>query len=166
MTDTSVYAVQAGVGVDREALRAELEATRQAFHDRLAAVSGAQWRQKYPGSAWTVAEVFTHLTWSVEYLPQEVESARRGKGMFNMPRPLRDPLSYWYMRLLARNSTPDSVRRRYDAAMDATLKALETVPDSDWNLSANFYGEGRHTVAQLFRTPAHHLAEHTAELAP
>lgn len=77
---------------------------------------------------------------------------------------LADPLSYWLNRWLARGSTPDSIRRRYDAAMMATIAALDTVPDSDWLLGAEFYGHGFHSVADLFQTPARHLAEHTAGL--
>ncbi len=61
----------------------------------------------------------------------------------------------------ARKSDPASLRRRYDAAMDAVLAALETVPDSDWGLGARFYGERFYTVADLFATPGHHLVEHT-----
>ena len=164
MIGTPVNAVHPRSVPDRRVLHAQLEATRAAFHERLDAVADDRWGQKCPGSAWTVGEVFAHLTWALEYLPKEVESARRGKGMFNLPKWLGDPLSYWYNRLLARNATPESIRRRYDAAMDATIKAVETVPDSDWQLGAQFYGEGFYTVVDLFQTPAEHLAEHTAGL--
>ena len=164
MMQTSVDAAQPRQVTARQALRAELEATRAAFHERLASVPAERWREKYPGSAWTVGEVFVHLTWAIEYLPKEIEMARQGKGMFNMPKWLADPLSYWMIRYMARNSTPSSVRQRYDAAVDATLQALESIPDSDWGLGANFYGHGFYTVADLFHTPAEHLAEHTAGL--
>jgi hypothetical protein len=148
----------------RAALREALEATRTAFHDLLDGVSGDRWREKSPASAWTVAEVFVHLTWALEYLPKEVSAARRGKGMFNMPKWLADPASFWYIRFLARTSTPASVRRRYDAAMDAAIRALEQVPDGDWERGAKFYGEGFHTVAELFRVPGRHFVEHTMGL--
>ena len=46
----------------------------------------------------------------------------------------------------------------------AAIQALEAVPDSDWERGANFYGEGFHTVADLFQVPAKHLAEHTVGL--
>ena len=59
---------------------------------------------------------------------------------------------------------PAALVRRYDAAMDATLAALATVPDSDWGLGARFYGHGFYTVADLFATPGQHLAEHTTPL--
>jgi hypothetical protein len=162
MTPAPVAAVQTPPLTDRAALRMELEATRAAFQALLNRVAGNRWRRKSPGSAWTVAEVCVHLTWALDYLPQEVASARRGQGMFNFPKWLADPFSYWYIRLIARTSTPDQVRQRYNAAIDAALAALEQVPDSDWERGADFYGEGFHTVADLFRAPARHLAEHTA----
>jgi DinB superfamily len=164
MIDTSVLTVRPGPVTEREALRAGLEATRTTFHNLLDSVSGDRWFMKSPASAWTMAEVFAHVTWALEYLPKEIARARRGKGMFNMPKRVADPASYWFIRLTARKSTPESVRRRYDAAIDAAIKALESVPDSDWELGAEFYGEGFHTVADLFRVPAKHLAEHTAGL--
>jgi hypothetical protein len=147
---------------DRAGLRADLEATRAAFHALVDAAAGTTWRTQSPGSAWTAGEVLVHLTWALEYLPEEVARARRGKGMFNMPKWIADPGSFWIIRRQARKSDPQSLHRRYDAAMDAVLAALETVPDSDWGLGARFYGHGFYTVAGLFATPAEHLAEHTA----
>ncbi|QLQ04728.1 MAG: hypothetical protein HZY76_00535 [Anaerolineae bacterium] len=69
--------------------------------------------------------------------------------MYNLPKWLAEPGSYWLNRWLARKSDPVSVRRRY-AAMDATLAALESVPDSDWDKGAAFYGHGFHSVRDLF----------------
>jgi hypothetical protein len=53
------------------------------------------------------------------------------------------------------------VRRRYDAAIDASIRALDGVKDNEWALGANFYGHGFHTIADLFRVPADHVTEHT-----
>lgn len=164
MIQTPVRTVQPSPVTDGEALREGLDATRAAFHDLLISIPADRWHEKSPATEWTVAEVFVHLTWALEYLPKEVSCARRGKGMFNFPKWLADPLSYWYIRLIARKATPQSIRRRYDAAMDAAIEALATVPDSDWSCGAEFYGEGFHTVADLFRVPAHHLSEHTIGL--
>lgn len=162
MANATVSAVQSQPIADRGALRAGLEATRTAFHGILDSVSGDRWLQKSPGSAWSVREVFVHVTWALEYLPKEIAMARQGKGMFNISKRVADPVSYWLIRWTARRSTPDSIQRRYDAAIDATIRALEMVPDSDWLLGADFYGEGHYTVLDLFQVPAHHLAEHTA----
>ena len=155
--------VPAAVVVDRAQVRAELEAARAAFH-RLVEAAGPRWQEKSASTAWTVGEVLVHLTWALEYLPQEVAMARRGKGMFNMPQWIANPASFWIIRRQARKSDPASLLRRYDAAMDAALAALETVPDGDWGLGARFYGHGFYTVADLFATPGQHLAEHTTPL--
>ena len=155
--------VQVTMAVDRGVVRAELEAVRGAFH-RLVAEAGPRWHEKSATTAWTVGEVLVHLTWALEYLPKEVEMARKGKGMFNMPQWLADPASYWIIRRQARKSDPASILRRFDAAMGATLAALETVPDSDWGQGARFYGHGFYSVADLFATPGQHLAEHTTPL--
>jgi hypothetical protein len=103
-----------------------------------------------------------HLTWALEQLPAEVASARRGKGMFNMPGWISDPASYWITRWNARGATRESVIHAYAAAMIAVLAALDSVAESDWQLGANFYGHGFYTIEDLFHTPAQHLAEHTA----
>lgn len=148
---------------DRAKLRADLEATRAAFHKLVDEAAGPRWHAKSQTSAWTVGEVFEHLTWALEQLPKEIESARRGKGMFNLPKWIADPGSFWITRRAARRSDPQSLHRRYDAAIDTTLAALDGVPDSDWGLGARFYGHGFYTVADLFATPGQHLAEHTAQ---
>jgi hypothetical protein len=84
--------------------------------------------------------------------------------MFNMPKWIADPGSFWITRWEARKSDPRSLHRRYDVAMDATLAALEGLPDSDWGLGARFYSHGFYTVADLLATPGEHLAEHTAQM--
>lgn len=154
---------QEGTIPDRDKLRADLEATRAAFH-KLLETAEARWHAPSGTSAWTVGEVLVHLTGALEYLPQEVERARQSKGMFNLPKWIADPASFWLTRREARRSDPQSLRRRYDTAMDAALAALETVPDSDWGLGARFYGHGFYTVADLFATPGEHLTEHTAQM--
>jgi DinB superfamily len=161
MINTAEASVQSNPNYDVKLVQSELEATRSAFHSLLVSHSEGGWRRRSLSSVWTVAEVFVHLTWALEYLPREVARARQGKGMFNFPKRLADPVSFWYIRLIARNSTPSSIRRRYDAAMDAAIEALQTAPDSDWERGAEFYGEGFYTVADLFRVPAEHFAEHT-----
>lgn len=161
MIDNFLKANQSRVNDERQTMRAELEATRTAFLAFLDSLSEDQWHQKSLDSAWTVGEVMVHLLWALEQLPKEVASARRGKGMFNMPKMLADPLSYWYTRWMARSATPESISRRYNAAMTAVLRTLDNVKESDLTLGAPFYGHGFYTIADLFHTPAEHFAEHT-----
>ena len=165
MEISAVSAGEVRPRVDRARLADGLEKTRDAFHRLVDSTSGDGWREKSPNSAWRRGEVLVHLAWALEYLPQEVEMARQGKGMFNMPRWIADPGSYWMIRWQARKSDPASVRRRYDLAMDAAMRALEAVPDGDWERGAEFYGHGFHTVAMLFEAPGQHLAEHVGSQA-
>jgi hypothetical protein len=147
-----------------ETLRSELEETRAAFHHLLKTIGKSRWNEKSPSSAWTIGQVLVHLTWALEYLPEEVRKARQKKGMFNLPKRMSDTFSFWYIRWITRNATPASIARRYDRAMDASIALLEIIPEADWQLGANFYGEGFHSVEDLFHVPARHLAEHTAGL--
>jgi uncharacterized protein (TIGR03083 family) len=149
----------------REELRAELVATRAAFLDLLGGLSDADWRRPTRNTAWTVGDLLHHLVWSLEQVPREVASARRGKGMFNLPRFLRDPLSAVYTRQGARRQSLATVARRYDAAYDAALRALDEVRDDEWQRGAPFWGEGFITIEGLFRAQAHHLVEHRQDIA-
>lgn len=148
----------------REEIRAELSATRAAFHELLNGLSAADWRRKTSNPAWTVGNLLHHLVWSLEMLPREVASARRGKGMFNLPPAVRDPLSAAYMRLGTRGQSLPTIRRRYDAALAAALRALDEVRDDEWRRGAPFWGEGFIDIEGLFRAQARHLAEHRQDI--
>jgi hypothetical protein len=165
MASHDVQVVQVQAVPNRAILRAGLESTCMEFHRVLDSVVGEKWHRKSLTCDWTMGEVLLHLTWALEQLPEEVESARRGKGMFNYPKWIANPGSYWIIHWEARNCNPETLRRRYDAATDAAIAALEKVPESDWGLGARFYGERFYTVADLFETPIHHLAEHTGQPA-
>jgi hypothetical protein len=42
------------------------------------------------------------------------------------------------------------------------LIKLDTIQDDEWSQGADFYGEGFHSIEDLFHTPAKHFADHTA----
>jgi len=145
---------------EREAIRARLTATRTGFHDLLRGLTDEDLRRPSGNPAWTIGAVLTHLVWSLELLPREVASARKGKGMFNFPQTLRDLLNAQGTRLAARGQTLQSLRRRYDAAADAALATLEGVRDDELHLGARFWGEGFRDIAGLYHAQVDHLAEH------
>jgi hypothetical protein len=82
--------------------------------------------------------------------------------MFNMPKPIADTLSYWLIRWIARTATPEAIGQRYDRAIDAALQTLATIHDDEWQRGADFYGEGFHTIEDLFHGVASHFKEHTS----
>jgi hypothetical protein len=133
-----------------------------AFTTLLDSTGEPDWHRKSPSCAWTVGEVLFHLTWALEYLPKEVEKALQGQGMFNFPKRISETFSLWYVRWVARTATPTEIRRRYNVAMDASIRMLESIGADDWKKGADFYGEGFHSVEDLFHEPAKHLAEHTS----
>lgn len=148
----------------REELRAELAATRVAFRDLVSRLSDADWRRKTSNPAWTVGNLLHHLVWSLEVLPSEVASARRGKGMFNLPPMVRDPLSAAYTRFGTRGQSLPTILRRYEAAYAAALRALDGVGDDEWRRGAPFWGEGFIDIEGLFRAQVRHLAEHRQDI--
>ena len=76
MIQTPIHTARPETFTDREELRAGLEATRASFHHIVNSIPRDRWHRKSPATAWTVAEVFVHLTWALEFLPREVTSAR------------------------------------------------------------------------------------------
>lgn len=147
-----------------ESLRAEMEVTRHAFRDLVTGLPEAAWVYRAPGSKWTGKQLLHHVTWALEQLPREVENAKRERGMFNYPKFVADPASYWLVRWEARKATREDILARYEAAMDRAVASLQTVGGAQWRRGARFYGEGFYTVADLFHTPAQHLAEHLPPL--
>lgn len=115
-----------------DALRSEMEGTRTVFHALLDSFTDPDWRGKSASCAWTVGEVFVHLTWALEYLPKGAEKARQMQCMFNLPKHVSDWLSFWYMRWIARTATLAMIRRCYNDAMDASIRVLVSIEPDDW----------------------------------
>ncbi|HNO66513.1 MAG TPA: maleylpyruvate isomerase N-terminal domain-containing protein [Tepidiformaceae bacterium] len=149
----------------RATLRAEIEATADSFRRLVSTLPDDAWNRRAPGSGWTGKQLLHHVTWALEQLPREVESAKRGKGMFNYPKLVADAGSYWLVKWEARAVTRASLGARYDSAIERVIDALQRIEDTEWTKSARFYGEGVYSVADLFGTPASHFQEHAAVFA-
>lgn len=150
---------------DRDAIRAELEATRAAFHVLLASVSDGDWQRKSRNPAWTNREVLAHITGYLTLLPRFVGGARQGKGFPKPPLVLSRHLGTLFTRWAARKQTPRSLAQRYDAAHATALALLDGIRDEEWHRGASF-PSGYQTVASFFRIHARHFAEHAAQVRP
>lgn len=150
--------------VDRPALAAEIEATRAAFRALVVDLPEERWSRRALGSKWNGCQLLEHITWSLEQLPKEVESAKQGKGMFNFPRKIAETGSYWMVKWSARNATRDGLLARYEGTVARLLESLERVQADEWSRGARFYGERFYSVEDLFHTPAEHFREHAALL--
>jgi hypothetical protein len=150
--------------VDQAVLEAEIVAARESFRTLVLRLPDTLWHHRAPGTKWTGRQLLHHVTWALEQLPAEVESAKREKGMFNYPKFLADSGSYWLVKWEARKETRETLLTRYDVAVSRVLGSLAQVEPTEWHRGARFYGEGFYSVADLFHTPAKHLQEHSAAL--
>lgn len=141
-----------------------MEETRAGFHTLLDRLDDDDLRRQSRNPRWTNGAVLTHLILSLKFIPREVAAARRGKGMFNFPPFLFDPINAVASSVLARRQTRQSLRKRYDDACAAAVRALDDVTADELGFGANFYGRGFHTVRALFESQARHLAEHGADI--
>ena len=147
---------------DREALRAELETTRAAFHELLNSLSPADLRRRSGNAAWTVGQLIYHLAWAAGFVPSGVQSARKGRG-FNPPAFLADRVNVIATRLGARRATKSSIAAKYDAAHAKILAALGSVGDGDWQRGVKTFGEYL-TVGDVFHSVARHFEENAADI--
>jgi len=149
---------------NRAALRADLEATRTAFHALLDSIPAEAWRRKGDSTAWTVREIVTHLVHDIESIPQFVAHAKAGKNFLNMPSFITGKLNYLLSRFKARNATPQSLAQAFDTHLEKALATLEEVQDDEWQRGAEFFGEGYWTVETIFKNVPRHFQEHAAQI--
>lgn len=164
-TDVSRSAPVSTALPDREALRAQLEETRMAFHALVESLTEEEWHSKTATTAWTVCEVLTHVADGRARLLAAIAHVRQGKNYFNLPSWLRDPLIRWLGTWSARGQTPESILRRYDQAHTAFLAILEGIRDDEWSRGAQCFGDGYKTVLDLCVLPKSHFQEHAAQVA-
>src|SRR5579884_959261 len=141
---------------DRAAIREHLRAARAGFHTLLDGLTDADLRRPSGNPAWTVGAVLTHLVWSLELLPREVASVRKGQGMFNFPPVVRDLLNAWAARLAARGQTLERLRQRYEAALAVALEILDGLRDDELQRGAHFWSEGFRDIAGLYTAQVDH----------
>jgi hypothetical protein len=163
MTEPAAAAKHSDTPPDPAALRTDLEATRSAFHALLGSLSTQDWRKRDPDTGWTTAELLTHLALSLEYTPQFIRSARKGKNWSPLPERVLVFLNGVVPKILARGASPASVGRRYDAAHAATLDMLPGVDGTEWHKTTRLI-DGRLSIEEIVRLPAAHFKEHAANV--
>ncbi|MBX3070112.1 MAG: DinB family protein [Thermomicrobiales bacterium] len=145
-------------------MRAQLAATREAFHSLLDKLSDDDLQQPSLNPKWTNGALLSHIIVSLRFLPLAVASAKRGRGMFNLPAPVFDPVNATIASVLGKHQSIASLRHRYDSAFDAALTRLDGVQPEELQRGANFYRSGFHDIRRLYESQAHHLAEHGADV--
>jgi uncharacterized protein (TIGR03083 family) len=161
-----------GEGPLHQALRAELEATRQAFHALLATLAPADWTRPSLNPAWTIGEVLWHIAGYLFLIPQQLGWLQTGTFPDQSQRSA-DELNRGNVqqtRAGAKAQTLISIAQAYEEGHALTLAALRRVRDDEWpigvrmaDMGSTFTGEYR-TIETLFRYHARHFAEHAAQI--
>ena len=158
-----------GGGVLREEIRAELEATRQAYHGLLGSLSDEDWPKPSGNPAWTVGQLTVHMTFAPRMLPADVGLIRRGGWMPKLPAFLFNWSNVLMTRWSARKESVRTVGALYDAAHDNALRVLETIQDEEWSLGREYPDwdpmlSGYVTLERLFRYLAIHFKVHEEQV--
>ena len=147
----------------REHIRTELEKTRAAFLDLLQTISDDDLRRKSANAAWTVKELLFHIVLGLEYVPKEVNAARKGKNLMAMPQSLYDRLIIGFTRLGALFQNRQSLLKKYERAYDAVLTCLDSIDETEWQKTTTyFYVEA--TIEELFHRQVIHFEEHATQI--
>lgn len=161
MTDAEPTGSTAAVA-DRNAIRAELEATRSQYHELVNSLSDEDWNKKSANPAWNVRQLMWHLAWAGGFTASGVESCRKGKGT-NPPNWIADAANTWITRIGSRGATKQSVGKKYDAVDQKVLASLEGVRDDEWQKSARVFNQDM-TIEKTFRDMVEHFTEHEADI--
>lgn len=147
---------------DKAAIRAELEATKTAYHELLDSLTAEDWSKKTANSSWNVRQLMWHMAWGNSFTTQGVDQCRKGKG-FNPPMAIVNPLNSLWTRIRSRSATPESVGKMYDDVHEKIVACLEGVQDDEWQKNARSFGNDM-TVESCFHEPKSHFDEHSADI--
>lgn len=153
----------------REAIRLELEATKDRFHELLDSLSAEDLAKPSSNPAWTIAQVVYHMSVAPRFLPSDVALIRRSGRMPKPPAFLFHTLNVWLARWGARKATHRSLGDQYDKAHARTTEALATIREDEWQLGADYPGwdpmlAGYVTLEDLFHYPTRHFEAHAKEI--
>jgi hypothetical protein len=147
---------------DKEAIRAELEAMKIAYHELLDSLSAEDWKQKTANPSWNVRQLMWHIAWGNSFTMQGVDQCRKGNG-FNPPMAIVNPLNALWTRINSRSATPESVAKTYDDVHAKILACLDTVQDDEWQQGTRSFGNDM-TIESCFHEAKSHFGEHSADI--
>ena len=153
----------------QEVMRAELEATRAAFHKLLLSIPEDDWHKPSSNPAWTVGELMYHMTVALRMLPEDVRLIRWLGWTPKLPASLFNWLNERFTRRGARNLTLKSIAEKYDSAHADVLTLMETIRDDEWDQGMDYPDwdpllSGHVTIERLFHYPALHFESHAEQI--
>ncbi|MEZ4519310.1 MAG: DinB family protein [Chloroflexota bacterium] len=158
----------------REDLRIEIESTRGDFRTLLAEVPDETLTQPSANPAWTIGELFYHMSLAPRLLVADVSLITRHRWVFGIvKRVLTMQLFNWFNERYTRRGAQPLTRKHltaeYDRALAVALNTLDQVSDEDLTMSLDYpaidpYLSGNVTVERVFRYVRAHFDEHAAQI--
>ncbi len=153
----------------KTSIRAEMEATKTAFHALLAELDPLDWHLPSSNPAWTVGELIFHITIASEFMPIDLKLIRSGRSYPPFPVALFDKFNGLWTRWQARKHNKQTVADKFDRQHEELLVLLDTVGEDEWGRGMQYPDVDPHlagfvTVEDLFRYHTHHFEQHAKDV--
>lgn len=158
----------------REQIQEELDATRNDFHQLLAAIPPETYDLPSGNPSWTIREVLFHMSLAPRMLGTDVRLILRGGWLSRLvpaliPRKVFDWINLKFTKYGARRATPEFLALEYDKAHQAALHVLAKVGDSDFEKMLVYPGwdpllSGQVTLERLFHYVRLHFNVHAEQI--
>jgi hypothetical protein len=158
----------------RERLQQEIESTRAAYHRLLDSIPEEALSMPSDNPAWNIRQVLYHIAIIPRDVIVEVVMIRRQVWLYKLlprliPKSLFDWLNVHVTRLGARGKSRQDLAEAYDRSYRASLKALDSVGDADFDKSLYYplwdpLLAGDVTVEYLFGYIKRHFDSHAAQI--
>ena len=150
---------------DKVALKADLERTHAGFRDLIAEIPDERWNTTSGNTAFTVGQLAWHIASGLDFGAELVENARKGKQTtipgFLMP--LGYKINEFRIKRRSSAATRDSVLADYDTNHARLIGLLDDVTPEELTIVKTNYAMTQ-SVAEMFRVPVDHFAEHGPEI--
>lgn len=162
MTKDSAQAPLQHDGSDRDAIRQELEQTKQDFHVLLDSLDPQDWERPCGSRGWTVRQTMWHLASEVGLTAGSVAMAKQGRN-YSPPGWLSKRLTSFNTKRGARHATIESVAEQYDYGHEKLIAMLDEIEPEDWEKGSRILGEYT-TVEGHFHSVARRFADSSADI--
>jgi hypothetical protein len=154
----------AKISVDRAEIRSQWYAMRSEYHELVKSIPPAALKRASVDTRWSIAEILTHMILSIDLIPREIQSIRKGKDFLNLPGAMVAPANFAMVKLRTGNATPENILTRYDRAFEAALQVWEGVAEDEWSKGAQLFGEGYRTIVDIYAVGITHFHEHASQI--
>ncbi len=148
----------------KEQWQKELATSRTALNELLDSLTPEQWLAPVfgEGDGWSIADVVAHLVETERGMSIHIYKIRREKETV----PAGFDLTQWNAGLKERAGrvSPEELRKQLPQVRNRTLKEMDTLQDSEWQLTGRHPARGTITVEQYYETIAGHEKTHTQDI--